>query len=85
MWHTLGFRKQADLVLDNITGLTDEELDKVRDEWAKREYPDVLNGDVEALADLQNMAMNRVMEKYGIADETGIDEQVERLLKGISK
>jgi hypothetical protein len=70
----MSFRQQVNATLDNVDGLTEEDRLHIQEKWeayipAGGAYLDTPAGYTEALANLQQIAIEHLLEKLGRLDE----------------
>ena len=65
-WLSMGLRRRAHAIIDNIQGLTDDDIAEIWTEWGELDYPgEGAAFEREALADLQQIAVRKVLERTG--------------------
>jgi hypothetical protein len=57
--------EQGEAIIDMIDGLTDQDIQNTYNEWSKLRYEKSLNGQTEALADLQSIATKHLLKRLG--------------------
>lgn len=81
-WKDKTFRKQAEMVIGNVDGLTEDQIADVYAEWEGMTFPDVPEGRIESLSVLQNIAMKHLLKSLGRYKgevEARIDKQIRGL------
>jgi hypothetical protein len=80
-WNYQSFEEKAKSILDMFDGLTEEDHERIYDEWETKEYPDNKYGVTESLSDLQQIAYLVMLEKAGKLDEYKklVEDDVQRL------
>jgi len=68
-WHRMDLGEQAEVVIDMIPGLTDQDIQNTYDEWSCLRYEKSLNGRTKALADLQQIATRHLLKRLGKWDD----------------
>jgi hypothetical protein len=69
-WADWTFAEQADFVVGQFEGLTEEDLEEIYDFWSKaRDYLDHPYGRIQALTDLQIKAQEVYLKKHGKWEE----------------
>lgn len=61
----MGLGEQAGEIINLIDGLTFEDIQNIYDEWSKLRYEKSLDGQTEALADLQGIATKTLLARLG--------------------
>jgi len=79
-WNKMSLSERAEDVLRNIDGLTSDDYQIIYDEWAKYTYTDNGIGQIQAEADLQQIAREHLMKKIGVWEH-----EVERHRKNLSQ
>lgn len=64
-WQELTSYEQIELVLGNVDGLDDDDRDAILAEWGEGNYNDSPNPESSAFADLQAIAVRRLLAKQG--------------------
>lgn len=64
-WSELTSYEQIELVLGNIDGLDDEDREAILDEWSHGDYSASADPEASGFADLQAIAVSRLMTKLG--------------------
>ena len=64
-WEDLTTYEKIELVLGNIDGLDDEDREEVLTEWGGGDYSHSPNPQASAFADLQSLAVQRLLAKQG--------------------
>jgi len=57
--------ERAEAIIDMIPGLTDQDIQNTYNEWSCLRYEKSLNGQTEALADLQQIATKHLLKRLG--------------------
>lgn len=64
-WENLSDEQKAMNIIGNIDGLTEEDVTEVFEEWRKGHYDDTPRGRNSAFAELQDLAIRRVLKRQG--------------------
>jgi hypothetical protein len=64
-WNRMSLPERAEDILRNIDGLTADDKQVIYAEWAKYTYTDNGIGQIQAEADLQEMAREHLLRKMG--------------------
>jgi 6-phosphogluconate dehydrogenase len=61
----MSFRKKASYLIEQIDGLSEEDIDEVFEEWGEMEFDDDLMGYDRALAALWDLGYRKMLENCG--------------------
>jgi len=64
-WEQLSGFERAEKILDNIGGLSNEEIQAVYDEWSEMEYEPTETGIIQSEVELQRIAVTHLLKKQG--------------------
>ena len=64
-WNRMSLPERAESILRNVDGLNSDDKRLVYEEWAKYTYADNGFGQIQAEADLQELAREHLMKKMG--------------------
>ena len=65
-WLAMSFRKKAEFLVDEMDGLTLEDVDEIYDEWAEMDFERSDFGYDQALGALWNIAYNKSLKRLGL-------------------
>ena len=68
-WYRMDLGEQAEEIIDMIPGLTDQDIQNTYNEWSCLRYEKSLDGQTEALADLQRIATRHLLKRLGKWDD----------------
>jgi len=68
MWSRLSDEQIATNVIGDVEGLTDEDVEEIFLIWQKGDYEDSDRGRKQAFAELQDLALNRVLKNKGMLE-----------------
>jgi hypothetical protein len=80
-WKDKTFRQQAEMVIGNVDGLTEDQIADVYAEWEGMTFPDVPEGRTESLGVLQDIAVKHLLKSQG-RYEAEVVQRVENLIEG---
>jgi hypothetical protein len=80
-WKDKTFRQQAEMVIGNVDGLTENQIADVYAEWEGMTFPDVPEGRTESLGVLQDIAVKHLLKSQG-RYEAEVVQRVENLIEG---
>jgi hypothetical protein len=64
-WEQLSGFERAEMILNNIGGLSNEEIQAVYDEWSEMEFEPTPTGIIHSEVELQRIAVEHLLKKQG--------------------
>ena len=79
-WKQLSGFERAEKILQNINGLTNEDIQAIYDEWSQMTFEPSVTGIIRSEAELQSIAMRYVLQRSG-----KWEQELERRRKNIKE
>jgi len=64
-WKQLSGFERAEMVLENISGLTNEDIQAVYDEWSEMTFEPTPTGIIQSEAELQRIGVRHLLKRVG--------------------
>ena len=84
-WEELSGFERAEKIINNVGGLSNEEIQAVYDEWSKMEFQPNATGIIQSEVELQNIAVRHLLKKQGKWEHEVNRRNEELEAKGIYK
>ena len=64
-WKQLSGFERAEMILENISGLTNEDIQAIYDEWSQLTFESTVRGVIQSEAELQRIGVRYTLKRVG--------------------